>query len=68
MTTEIVLTIACVVLLAWANGSNDISKGIATLVGNGTTRAHHAVLWGTLWTVLGGLAALLWGGGADQDL
>jgi len=48
-------------LLAWANGANDISRGVATLVGNGTTHARRAVLWGTLWTMLGGLAALVWG-------
>ena len=61
MTIEILFTIAFVALLAWANGSNDIAKGVATLVGNGTMPARQAILWGTLWTVLGGLAALLWG-------
>jgi len=58
---ELFLIITIVALLAWVNGANDIAKGIATLVGNGTTRARHAVLWGTLWTMLGGLAALIWG-------
>ena len=42
--------------LAFANGANDVSKGIATLVGSGTTNCA-AVLWGTFWTVVGGLAA-----------
>ncbi len=50
-----------VLLLAWSNGANDISKGIATLVGNGSAHARAAVLWGTLCTTLGGLVALLWG-------
>ncbi len=50
-----------VLLLAWSNGANDISKGIATLVGNGCANARAAVLWGTLCTALGGLVALLWG-------
>src|SRR6266508_2186405 len=45
------------VLLAWANGSNDVSKGIATLVGSGVTSFRAAVLWGALWTVAGGLVA-----------
>jgi PiT family inorganic phosphate transporter len=44
-------------LLAWANGSNDISKGIATLVGSGVSNFRTAVIWGTLWTVTGGIVA-----------
>ena len=44
-------------LLAFANGSNDVSKGIATLVGSGVTNFRTAVVWGTAWTVAGGLVA-----------
>src|SRR5437867_2212628 len=44
-------------VLAWANGSNDISKGIATLIGSGVTSYRRAVIWGTVWTALGGLLA-----------
>lgn len=47
--------------LAWANGANDIAKGIATLVGNGTAGAKRAVWWGALCTALGGLTAAWWG-------
>jgi PiT family inorganic phosphate transporter len=61
MTIETTLVSALVLMLAWANGANDISKGVATLVGNGTARARRAVWWGTLWTCLGGLAAVAWG-------
>lgn len=43
--------------LAFANGANDVSKGIATLVGSGTTKYHAAVIWGSVWTVAGGLVA-----------
>jgi PiT family inorganic phosphate transporter len=43
--------------LAFANGANDVSKGIATLVGSGTTKYRTAVAWGTAWTLAGGLAA-----------
>src|SRR5512141_54742 len=43
--------------LAFANGANDVSKGIATLVGSGATKYRAAVAWGTLWTLAGGLAA-----------
>ena len=43
--------------LAFANGANDVSKGIATLVGSGATRYRAAVMWGTAWTLAGGLTA-----------
>ena len=49
--------IALALFLAFANGSNDISKGIATLVGSGVSNFRVAVLWGTVWTVAGGLVA-----------
>jgi len=45
------------VFLAFANGSNDISKGIATLVGSGVSNFRAAVLWGAAWTVAGALLA-----------
>jgi len=61
MTFAIVLIFILVLALAWVNGANDIAKGIATLVGNGTANAGKAILWGTLCTVLGGLAAVIWG-------
>jgi len=44
-----------VALLAFANGSNDVSKGIATLVGSGVTDYRRAILWGSFCTVVGGL-------------
>ena len=44
--------------LAFANGTNDVSKAIATLVGSGVTDYRSAIAWGTVWTVVGaGLAA-----------
>lgn len=52
-TVLIVLTL----VLAFSNGANDVSKGIATLVGSGVTNYKRALVWGTLWTVAGGLAA-----------
>ncbi|TAN52272.1 MAG: inorganic phosphate transporter [Methylococcaceae bacterium] len=48
-------------LLAWANGANDVSKGIATLIGSGLSKPAPAILWGTFWTLLGGVAAAFWG-------
>jgi PiT family inorganic phosphate transporter len=44
-------------LLAYANGANDVSKGIATLVGSGVTSYRRAMLWGAAWTGLGAAAA-----------
>ena len=43
--------------LAFANGTNDVSKAIATLVGSRITNYRSAILWGTLWTVLGACAS-----------
>ncbi len=54
------VTFALLLLLAFANGTNDVSKAIATLVGSGVTNYRTAILWGTMWTVAGaGAAAVL---------
>lgn len=53
----ICLLVAAVILLSFANGANDVSKGIATLVGSGVTSYRKAIIWGTVWTVVGGLVA-----------
>jgi len=45
-------------LLAFANGANDNFKGVATLFGSGTTRYRGALIWATLCTAAGSLAAL----------
>src|SRR2546422_8352156 len=51
-----------VLALAYANGTNDVSKAIATLVGSGVTNYRTAILWGTVWTVTGaGLSAFVAG-------
>jgi PiT family inorganic phosphate transporter len=52
-----VLLIAVTLALAFANGANDVSKGIATLVGSGVSNYRNAVLWGSLCTVGGALTA-----------
>lgn len=57
-----IVLLAMVLGLAWANGANDVAKGVATLVGGGVASAQRAILWGGLTSVLGGLAALAWGG------
>lgn len=51
-----------VLALAYANGSNDVSKSIATLVGSGVTEYKTAILWGTIWTVAGAMASAFIGG------
>jgi PiT family inorganic phosphate transporter len=51
------LAFALVFALAFANGSNDVSKAIATLVGSGVTDYRSAIAWGTVWTVIGAALA-----------
>ncbi|MEO6909872.1 MAG: inorganic phosphate transporter, partial [Edaphobacter sp.] len=53
----LILVLALGFALAYSNGSNDVSKGIATLVGSGVTNYRRAIQWGTLWTGVGGIAA-----------
>ncbi|HVB55473.1 MAG TPA: inorganic phosphate transporter [Candidatus Acidoferrales bacterium] len=53
----LILVLALGFALAYANGSNDVSKGVATLVGGGVTSYRRAILWGTLWTGAGAIAA-----------
>jgi inorganic phosphate transporter, PiT family len=48
---------ALLLALAFANGTNDVSKAIATLVGSGIANYRTAILWGTAWTVLGACTA-----------
>jgi PiT family inorganic phosphate transporter len=47
------LAFLLVLLLAFANGTKDVSKAIATLVGSGVTAYSSAVWWGAVWTVFG---------------
>jgi hypothetical protein len=54
-------TIVAVAVLAFANGANDVSKGIATLAGSRRASYRQAIAWGTLWTACGAAAALLLG-------
>jgi len=51
------LLLFLVAVLAFWNGANDVSKGIATLAGSGVTRMKTAVVWGTVCTVAGSLTA-----------
>lgn len=51
------LAFALVFALAFANGANDVSKAIATLVGSGVTDYRSAIAWGTAWTMVGAALA-----------
>ncbi len=57
------LLFALVFILAYANGANDISKGIATLVGGRVIRASSAIIWGTLTTTIGAMVGVAIAGG-----
>lgn len=59
MNTGSVLALACGVFVAYLNGANDVSKGVATLAGSGVAGYRRAILWGTLWTGAGGLASFV---------
>lgn len=58
-----IVLVVFVFLLAYLNGTNDISKGIATLVGGKVLRPAHAMAWGTITTTAGALAGVAITGG-----
>ncbi|MEK6606581.1 MAG: inorganic phosphate transporter [Myxococcota bacterium] len=62
MTAAGVLVVLVGVGLAYANGANDVSKGIATLVGSGVTDYRRAIAWGSAWTAVGGILGALFAG------
>ncbi|PJB73584.1 MAG: hypothetical protein CO093_00375, partial [Alphaproteobacteria bacterium CG_4_9_14_3_um_filter_47_13] len=62
------LAIGLLFFLCFANGANDVSKAIATLAGAGLASVKGAIAWGTLWTVAGALAGLLWGGAMIKNI
>jgi len=55
MTT--ILLVLLTLFLAAANGANDVSKGIATLVGSGVSNYRRAVIWGSIGTFFGAVTA-----------
>jgi inorganic phosphate transporter, PiT family len=58
-----VCLLALVALLAYANGSNDNCKGVATLVGYGVATARQALAYATLTTALGAAVSFGFAGG-----
>jgi PiT family inorganic phosphate transporter len=57
MLLMIALLLLLTLALAFANGANDVSKGIATLVGSGVTSYRAAVTWGSVATFAGAITA-----------
>jgi PiT family inorganic phosphate transporter len=51
--------LVAILFVAYTNGANDNFKGVATLLGSGTTSYRKALGWGTLTTFSGSLTALL---------
>jgi PiT family inorganic phosphate transporter len=64
----VLLTAVLLFLLSYTNGSNDVSKAIATLAGAGLTSVQGAIAWGTLWTVVGSLSGLFWGSAIIKNI
>lgn len=60
---EVYVIIAVILLsfLSFANGGNDVSKAIATLVGAKVTSVQKAVMWGVIWTMLGSVSGVFFG-------
>ena len=61
MIASLALFLATIVL-GWANGANDVPKGIAALAGSGVASPRAAWLLGVAGTAAGGLAAVFLGG------
>jgi inorganic phosphate transporter, PiT family len=55
MTFFVLFLVLC---LALANGSNDVPKGVATLVGAGVANVRTAITWGAITTAIGCLVSL----------
>lgn len=52
--------VAVMVAMAYAEGANDISKVVATLVGSGVAGYRRAILFGAVFTALGSAVAAFW--------
>ena len=55
---SIAIILLATLCLAYANGSNDNFKGVATLFGSGTTHYRRALGWATITTFLGSITAV----------
>ena len=53
------LIVGAMLFVAYANGTNDNFKGVATLFGSGVADYRRALWWATAATLAGSLAAML---------
>jgi len=58
----IVLAVVTAVVLAFANGSNDNAKGVATLIGSRVMSLNKAIIFAAIMTFLGSVAAIFLAG------
>jgi PiT family inorganic phosphate transporter len=49
-------------VVAFVNGANDVSKGVATLVGSGLATERRAIAWGAGWTAVGAFLGAIFAG------
>lgn len=54
----LLLLLAAVCFLAYANGANDNCKGVASVFGSGTARYRTAIAWATVTTFAGSVSAI----------
>lgn len=66
MQVLVYLLVLTVLFVAFTNGANANSKGVASLYGSGTCSLHTTVMWGTVATFLGSLASIFVAGGMIQ--
>jgi inorganic phosphate transporter, PiT family len=66
MTAVVGVVAIAVLFLAFANGSNDNFKGVATLYGSGTTSYRVALAWASITTLAGSLLAPVLAAGLIQ--
>jgi len=57
MDASTTVTLIAAVGLAYVNGANDVSKGVAPLVGGRIAAYRRALVWGATWTAAGALLA-----------
>ena len=53
-----IVAVVAALLVAYANGANDNFKGVATLLGSGTTDYRRALVWATVATFAGSMTAV----------
>jgi len=58
MTMTLIIIALAGILLAFGNGTNDNFKGVATIYGSGTASYRISLIWATLTTALGSVAAI----------